>query len=111
MAGTLYIRGGLPAILNGTVAAASVVGEWHWRGRNKDDNGNDVYGTANHLKFQNTGTNPILLSFNQADADDGIGWFVNAGERVELDAEIARFFVASVLGSTFQAIILMRRGG
>jgi hypothetical protein len=96
--GAIYLRGGIPRHVVGTTAADTVQ-EWNWPG-----------GVTNHFLFTNAGANPIVLSFTQADADNDVGWLVNAGDILELPAEIGVFYTKSVLGSTFEALVLLRRG-
>jgi hypothetical protein len=109
MAGTIYTRGGIPAIIAGTTINPTDTQEWHWRDRPLPDGGS--YGTANWLRFENMGGGPIVLSFSKADADAGVGLVVAAAEVVELPVECARFFTRSAAAQPFVALVALRRGG
>jgi hypothetical protein len=110
----VYLRGGLPVFLAKAVPAGGLPQEWHWRGVTKTAAGTEIYGTANWFRFENTGGgagDDILLSFSQADADAGVGITLAANAVLEAPLEIGRFWTFSTLGSTFTAMVTMRRGG
>lgn len=97
MAANVYVRGGIPAHVNGTSTTA--VGMWNWPG-----------GPCNYLWFKNTGAGALTLSFTEADATAGIGISVASGAVVELPVELAAFYTKSAASQTFQAVAFIRRG-
>jgi hypothetical protein len=109
----VYLRGGQPAIIAKTVAVATPQ-EWNWRGAIKDRAGDPAYATANWFRFENTGggaADDILLSFSAEDLAVSIGITLAANEVFEGPLEIGRFWTVSTLGSTFTAMVTVRRGG
>jgi hypothetical protein len=101
-----YLRGGIPAHLNGT-AVASAPGipvriEKTEAGRGV------VSGVANSLFFKNTGATSLTLSLDAASSASGVGLTVGPGESWCGPAEIAQFWVIGT--ATFEAIAFMRRG-
>ena len=98
MSGLTYVKGGIPAHVNGTTAIATVE-DWAWVG-----------GVANYLWFKNTGAGAIVLSFVQADAAAGIGLTLAAGEVWQGPAEIGKFYTKSAAARTFEALVFLRRG-
>jgi hypothetical protein len=95
----IYIRGGLPAHVNGTAQVAvlrTVIPE----------------AVANYLWFRNNGANPITLTLStEDDATAGIGVAVASGATWEGPAEIGFFWTKATGGaSAFEAIAFRRRG-
>jgi len=111
MSANVYARGGIPAFVAGTTVNPAATQQWHWRNSPLPDGPASGYGTANWLRFENTGTGPIVLSFSEEDADNGIGITVAASAVVEMPVEIARFFTRSAAAQTFVALVALRRGG
>jgi hypothetical protein len=115
-AANVYIRGGLPAIVDGaTSATLNTTEEWHWRDRLAAPSGGvQAYGTANWLRVEcpSTNTQPVVISFREEDANAGIGIPVAAGAVVELPVEIGRFYTrAAAASQAFTALVTVRRGG
>ena len=96
---SLYLKGGIPAHLNGTTVNPSAVEKWVWPG-----------GPANWLWFKNTGGGAITLSFTEADADNGVGVTLAAGAVWEGPAELGAFYTQSAAAQTFEAVAFVRRG-
>lgn len=94
----IYLKGGVPRQVNGVVVLNTVE---RWR---------IPEGTSNHFLFKNSGANTIVLSFTAADAAAGVGWTVTASQTLELPAEVRDFWTKSALGSSFEALVLLRRG-
>jgi hypothetical protein len=111
MAANVYTRGGIPAFVAGTTVNPVATEEWHWRNSPLPDGPLNAYATANWLRFQNTGTGAIVLSFSEADADAGVGISVAGPGTVELPVECGRFFTRSAAAEPFVALVALRRGG
>lgn len=95
----MYIKGGLARHVNGSATSSLLM--WPIPG-----------GVANFIRFENTGSNPIVLSLNKDDAEAATqqGVTVAASEVLELPAETKNFWTKSAAGSTFEAIAFVRRG-
>jgi len=111
MAGTVYSRGGIPVFVAGTTINPGAVQEWHWGNSPLPDGPQNASGTANWIRFENTGSGPIVLSFSQADADAGIGISVAGPGVFEGPIECGRFYTKSAAAQTFVALMALRRGG
>lgn len=99
----MYVRGGLPKHVNGTTAVDTLE-QWPKPAV--------LGGVGNSIRFENTGVNPLVLSLNDDDAQatPQKGVTVAAAEVLELPAEISSLWTRSTLGSTFEAIVFVRRG-
>jgi hypothetical protein len=98
MSAVVQLKGGIPVHVNGTTAIG-LVEEWKWTG-----------GRSNYIWFENTGTGPIVLSFNKAAADAGIGISIAAGAEKLLPVEAVDFWTKSVAAQSFQAVAFLHRG-
>lgn len=102
----MYLRGGIPTLITGSVTASDV-SKFEIPG-----------GVANHFLLQNLDAAiDLKLYFSQADADADRGILVPAplgspGNPLELPAEISTFWLKSASTGTvqFAAVALLRRG-
>ena len=99
MSAVVQLKGGVPVHINGTTVNPAAPEEWPWQG-----------GRSNYLWFQNTGTGPIVLSFNEDDSTNDIGVSVAAGAEVLLPVEAVSFWTKSAAAETFQAVAFLHRG-
>ena len=70
MSGLVILKGGTPAVINGTVAAATA-SQVHWGNSNSMPNptGRYITATASYVRTENTGVADLVLRVRQTDAE------------------------------------------
>ena len=115
MSTSVYLRGGVPVTIAGTTANPTEVEVWHWGSGTipqlpRGDGNVFSGGVCNWMRFENTGTGAIILSFTEADATAGVGISVAGPGSVEVPAECDRFYTKSAAAEAFVAVGTLRRG-
>jgi len=104
VSGLVFVRGGIPRIMQGTTKVTTVE-RWGW-----------LEGRSQQLYIENNSvTADLVVSFCQADADAGVGITIpatvgSAGNPFILPIEAVEIFTKAAAAVPFTVLVLLRRG-